>query len=160
MAFTGSHEYLGHTPGHAGGTAFRKSQVGKAFYDFYGESLFRTDLSVSVAELGSLSTTPDRSAKRSPMRPGSSVPTRRTSFSTVPRLPIRSWLTRQLLPVSRPSDRNCHKSINYALAVTDAIPVYLMPERNGYGIIVPIPIVAVGSERRREGGGSEPLGWS
>jgi len=32
--FTESHEYSWHTPGHAGGTAFRKSQVGKAFYDF------------------------------------------------------------------------------------------------------------------------------
>ena len=41
-------------PGHAGGTAFRKTPVGKAFYDFYGENLFRTDLSVSVGELGSL----------------------------------------------------------------------------------------------------------
>ena len=37
------------------------------------------------------------------------------------------------------ADRNCHKSINYALTVTDAIPVYLMPSRNGYGIIGPIP---------------------
>ena len=48
VEFTESHEYSWHTPGHAGGTAFRKSQVGKAFYDFYGETLFRTDLSVSV----------------------------------------------------------------------------------------------------------------
>ena len=25
------------------------------------------------------------------------------------------------------ADRNCHKSVNYVLTVTDAIPVYLMP---------------------------------
>ena len=79
MAFAESHEYSWHTPGHAGGTAFRKSQVGKAFYDFYGENLFRTDLSVSVAELGSLldHSGPSRRPSRTP--PGSSAPARPTS---------------------------------------------------------------------------------
>jgi arginine decarboxylase len=36
-------------------------------------------------------------------------------------------------------DRNCHKSILHAIMMTGAIPVFLMPTRNNYGIIGPIP---------------------
>jgi len=52
--FAQVYEYSWHTPGHAGGTAFLKSPVGRIFYDYYGENLLRTDLSISVGELGSL----------------------------------------------------------------------------------------------------------
>ena len=37
-------------------------------------------------------------------------------------------------------DRNCHKSILHAITITGAIPVFLMPTRNHYGIIGPIPL--------------------
>ena len=53
-AFAKSYEYSWHTPGHAGGTAFLKHPVGRAFFEFFGEELFRSDLSISVGELGSL----------------------------------------------------------------------------------------------------------
>jgi ornithine decarboxylase/lysine decarboxylase/arginine decarboxylase len=36
-------------------------------------------------------------------------------------------------------DRNCHKSILHALIMTGAVPVFLTPTRNHYGIIGPIP---------------------
>ena len=36
-------------------------------------------------------------------------------------------------------DRNCHKSIEQGLVNTGGIPVFLMPTRNRYGIIGPIP---------------------
>ena len=36
-------------------------------------------------------------------------------------------------------DRNCHKSILHAIIMTGAIPVFLPPTRNHYGIIGPIP---------------------
>jgi arginine decarboxylase len=36
-------------------------------------------------------------------------------------------------------DRNCHKSILHAIMMTGAIPVFLMPKRNNFGIIGPIP---------------------
>ena len=42
------------TPGHMSGTAFLKSPVGSLFYDFYGENTFKSDISVSMGELGSL----------------------------------------------------------------------------------------------------------
>jgi arginine decarboxylase len=52
--FSQVNEYSWHTPGHTGGTAFLKHPAGRAFFDFYGENLFRTDLSISVGALGSL----------------------------------------------------------------------------------------------------------
>ncbi|HQU02782.1 MAG TPA: Orn/Lys/Arg decarboxylase N-terminal domain-containing protein, partial [Acetobacteraceae bacterium] len=54
LSFSEVHEYSWHTPGHTGGTAFLKSPVGRVFADFFGENLLRSDLSVSVGELGSL----------------------------------------------------------------------------------------------------------
>ena len=36
-------------------------------------------------------------------------------------------------------DRNCHKSILHSLIMTGATPIYLVPSRNGLGIIGPIP---------------------
>nr|MCU0923292.1 aminotransferase class I/II-fold pyridoxal phosphate-dependent enzyme [Burkholderiaceae bacterium] len=36
-------------------------------------------------------------------------------------------------------DRNCHKSILHSIIMTGAVPVFLRPTRNHYGIIGPIP---------------------
>jgi lysine decarboxylase/arginine decarboxylase len=36
-------------------------------------------------------------------------------------------------------DRNCHKSAEHAMTMSGAIPTYLVPTRNHYGIIGPIP---------------------
>lgn len=138
--FTDSHEYSWHTPGHSGGTAFRKTQVGKAFYEFYGETLFRTDLSVSVGELGSLldhSGAVGEAEKNASRVFGSEA----TYFvlngtSTANQIVAHNSIIAGDVVLA---DRNCHKSINYGLTVTDAIPVYLVPSRNGYGIIGPIP---------------------
>ena len=52
--FTQNARYSWHTPGHSGGTAFLKTPVGAAFHAFFGENTLRSDLSVSVGELGSL----------------------------------------------------------------------------------------------------------
>lgn len=35
-------------------------------------------------------------------------------------------------------DRNCHKSVEQAITMSGAIPAYLIPSRNRYGIIGPI----------------------
>ena len=64
VKFSKDFEYSWHTPGHAGGTAFRKSPSGRLFYKFFGEQLFRSDLSISVGELG-VSARPFRAARRS-----------------------------------------------------------------------------------------------
>ena len=44
-------------------------------------------------------------------------------------------------------DRNCHKSTEQAMTLTGAIPVYLVPHRNRYGIIGPIYAQALTPER-------------
>ncbi len=54
MQFSQEYEYSWHTPGHTGGTAFLKSPVGRIFFDYFGENLLRSDLSISVGDLGSL----------------------------------------------------------------------------------------------------------
>jgi len=54
VTFSEDFEYSRHTPGHTGGTAFRKTAAGRLFYKFFGKQLFRSDLSISVGELGSL----------------------------------------------------------------------------------------------------------
>src|SRR5258705_9756105 len=52
--FSQEYEYSWHTPGHTGGTAFLKSPIGRIFFDYFGENLLRSDLSISVGALGSL----------------------------------------------------------------------------------------------------------
>ncbi len=42
-----------------GGTAYQKSPAGSLFYDFFGENTMKSDISVSVGELGSLLITQD-----------------------------------------------------------------------------------------------------
>lgn len=41
-------------PGHQGGVFYRKSPIGKVFFDYLGENVFRTDIDNSVLELGDL----------------------------------------------------------------------------------------------------------
>ena len=47
--------------------------------------------------------------------------------------------TRVVEELSELVDRNCHKSILHAITMTGAVPVFLMPTRNHFGIIGPIP---------------------
>jgi arginine decarboxylase len=142
--FSGEHEYSWHTPGHAGGTAFLKTPVGRVFHDFFGEQAFRSDLSVSVTELGSLldHSGPAGAAEANAARIfGADM----TFFvlngtSTANQVVGHSCIVPGDVVLA---DRNCHKSLNYALTVTDARPAYLLPTRNGYGIIGPVPVQAL-----------------
>src|SRR4029079_6502076 len=54
MEYARGASYSWHTPGHGGGVAFRKSPVGQLFYEFFGENTLRSDISVSVGQVGSL----------------------------------------------------------------------------------------------------------
>lgn len=137
--FAGTYEYSWHTPGHTGGTAFLKHPVGRAFFEFFGEELFRSDLSISVGELGSLldHSGPIGEAERYAARVFGAD---RTYFvtngsSTSNRVILMSSVTRDQIALC---DRNCHKSVEHAMTLTGAIPTYLMPSRNYLGIIGPI----------------------
>lgn len=138
--FADTCEYSWHTPGHTGGTAFMKTAVGRSFLDFYGEQMLRSDLSVSVGELGSLNdhSGPVAAAERNAARVfGADY----TFFSVG-----GSSASNQIILHSAVTDgdavlvdRNCHKSLNYALNQSGAVPLYLRPRRNARGLIGPVP---------------------
>ncbi|KJY40855.1 arginine decarboxylase, partial [Streptomyces sp. NRRL B-1568] len=145
--FGDAHEYSWHTPAHAGGVAFLKSPVGRAFFDYFGESLLRSDLSISVEELGSLfeHTGPIGDAERNAAR---IFGAERTYFvlhgnSTADRMVGHFCVASDEIALV---DRNCHKSVLHGLVLSGARPVYLVPTRNGYGLAGPLPPAAL---RRR-----------
>jgi arginine decarboxylase len=140
MKFSQEYEYSWHTPGHTGGTAFLKAPVGRIFFDYFGENLLRSDLSVSVGNLGSLldHTGPigehEKYAARVFGAHRTYCVTNGTSMSN--RVIFMAAVARDQIALC---DRNCHKSIEHSLVMTGAIPTYLVPLRNRYGIIGPIP---------------------
>jgi arginine decarboxylase len=140
MKFSQEYEYSWHTPGHTGGTAFLKSPVGRIFFDYFGENLLRSDLSISVGALGSLldHTGPmgahERYAARVFGAHRTYCVTNGTSMSN--RVIFMAAVARDQIALC---DRNCHKSIEHSLVMTGAIPTYLVPLRNRWGIIGPIP---------------------
>ena len=140
MKFSQEYEYSWHTPGHTGGTAFLKSPVGRMFFDYFGENLLRSDLSISVGALGSLldHTGPmgahERYAARVFGAHRTYCVTNGTSMSN--RVIFMAAVARDQIALC---DRNCHKSIEHSLVMSGGIPTYLVPLRNRYGIIGPIP---------------------
>jgi arginine/lysine/ornithine decarboxylase len=140
MKFTQDYEYSWHTPGHTGGTAFLKSPVGRIFFDYFGENLLRSDLSISVGALGSLldHTGPigehERYAARVFGADRTYCVTNGTSMSN--RVIFMAAVGEGQIALC---DRNCHKSIEHSLVMTGGVPSYLVPLRNRYGIIGPIP---------------------
>jgi len=137
--FARVHEYSWHTPGHTGGTAFLKSPVGRIFYDYFGENLLRSDLSISVGELGSLldHSGPIGESEKYAARVFGAHRTYcvTNGTSTANRLIFTAAVTRDQIALC---DRNCHKSIEHGLTLTGAIPTYYVPLRNRWGIIGPI----------------------
>jgi arginine decarboxylase len=132
--------YSWHCPGHSGGVAFLKSPVGQMFHQFFGENMLRADVCNAVEELGQLldHTGPVAASERNAARiyncdhlyfvtNGTSTSNKMVWNSTV--------APGDVVVV----DRNCHKSILHAIIMTGAIPVFLMPTRNHFGIIGPIP---------------------
>src|SRR6476620_11237236 len=152
------HEYSWHTPGHTGGTAFLKSPVGRVFYDYFGENLLRSDLSISVGELGSLldHTGPIGESEKYAARVFGAhrtyTVTNGTSGSN--RIIFMASLTQNDIALC---DRNCHKSIEHGLVMTGAIPVFLVPHRNRYGIIGPIYPEDLQPEAVRKHASANPL---
>jgi arginine decarboxylase len=132
--------YSWHCPGHSGGVAFLKSPVGQMFHQFFGENMLRADVCNAVEELGQLldHTGPVAASERNAARIFNSdhlyFVTNGTSTSN--KIVWHSTVAPGDIVVV---DRNCHKSILHAIMMTGAIPVFLMPTRNNFGIIGPIP---------------------
>ncbi|OIP12877.1 MAG: lysine decarboxylase [Betaproteobacteria bacterium CG2_30_59_46] len=139
--YAGDGSYSWHCPGHSGGVAFLKSPVGQMFHQFFGENMLRADVCNAVDELGQLldHTGPVAASERNAARifnadhlffvtNGTSTSNKMVWHSTV--------APGDVVVV----DRNCHKSILHAIIMTGAVPVFLTPTRNHYGIIGPIPL--------------------
>ncbi len=133
--------YSWHCPGHSGGVAFLKSPVGQMFHQFFGENLLRADVCNAVDELGQLldHTGPVAAAERNAARIFGAdhlfFVTNGTSTSN--KIVWHYTVAQGDIVVV---DRNCHKSVLHAITMTGAIPVFLTPKRNHYGIIGPIPL--------------------
>lgn len=156
--FSETHEYSWHTPGHEGGTAFLKSPVGRAFWQFFGQQVFRSDLSVSVAEVGSLldHSGPIGQAER---RAASVFGADMTFFvtngtSTSNRIVYQASVTAGDVMLL---DRNAHKSIEQATTITHGVPIYLRTTRNHLGIIGPVPPAEMTKEAVAEKVRNSPL---
>ena len=131
--------YSWHCPGHSGGVAFLKSPVGQMFHQFFGENMLRADVCNAVEELGQLldHTGPVAASERNAARIFNAdhlyFVTNGTSTSN--KIVWHSAVAPGDVVVV---DRNCHKSILHAIIMTGAIPIFLMPTRNNFGIIGPI----------------------
>ena len=140
MEYSEKYKYAWHTPGHMGGVAFIKSPHGKVFFDYMGENVFRTDLSTSVTELGSLQEHTEITGQAEEYA-AEAFGADRTYFvtngtSTSNKMVIMSVVTKDDIVLV---DRNCHKSVSHALMMSQSTPIYLKPRRNAYGIIGLIP---------------------
>ncbi|QEY73497.1 Orn/Lys/Arg decarboxylase N-terminal domain-containing protein [Pseudomonas denitrificans (nom. rej.)] len=139
MKFSRVYEYSWHTPGHTGGTGFLKSPAGRAFFDFFGEELLRSDLSISVGDLGSLldHSGPIGDSERYAARVFGAHRSYHVTngSSTSNRVILMASVTRDQIALC---DRNCHKSAEHAMTMSGAIPTYLVPSRNHLGLIGPI----------------------
>src|SRR5258705_2708586 len=132
--------YSWHCPGHSGGVAFLKSPVGQMFHQFFGENMLRADVCNAVEELGQLldHTGPVAASERNAARIFNAdhcfFVTNGTSTSNK-MVWHHSVAPGDVVVV----DRNCHVSILHSIIMTGAVPVFLTPTRNHYGIIGPIP---------------------
>jgi arginine/lysine/ornithine decarboxylase len=132
--------YSWHCPGHSGGVAFLKSPVGQMYHQFYGENMLRADVCNAVEELGQLLDhngaigASERNAARIFNADHCYFVTNGTSTSNK-----MVWHHTVAPGDVVVVDRNCHKSILHSIIMTGAIPVFLKPTRNHYGIIGPIP---------------------
>ena len=120
--------------------AFLKSPIGQMYHQFYGENMLRADVCNAVEELGQLLDhngaigASERNAARIFNADHCFFVTNGTSTSNK-----MVWHHTVAPGDVVVVDRNCHKSILHSIIMTGAIPVFLKPTRNHYGIIGPIP---------------------
>jgi arginine/lysine/ornithine decarboxylase len=110
------------------------------YHQFYGENMLRADVCNAVEELGQLLDhdgaigESERNAARIFNADNCFFVTNGTSTSNK-----IVWHHTVAPGDVVLVDRNCHKSVLHAIVMTGAVPVFLKPTRNHYGIIGPIP---------------------
>ena len=146
-------------PGHNGGMFYRRSPVGRVFYEYLGETVFRTDLDNSVVELGDL-LVHEGPARKAEAAAAEIFGADRTYFvlngtSTSNKVVTGALVSRGDLVLF---DRNNHKSNHHgALVLGGGVPVYLPADRNVQGLIGPIDPAALEEERIRAAIRVDPL---
>ncbi|HSW09197.1 arginine/lysine/ornithine decarboxylase [Aquabacterium sp.] len=158
MDYAQDGSYSWHCPGHSGGVAFLKSPVGQMFHQFFGENMLRADVCNAVEELGQLldHTGPIAQSEKNAARifnadhcffvtNGTSTSNKMVWHHTV--------APGDVVVV----DRNCHKSILHSIIMTGAVPVFMTPTRNHFGIIGPIPESEFSPETIRRKIAANPL---
>lgn len=139
-------------PGHQGGQFFRKHPAGRAFYDFYGENIFRSDLCNADVQLGDL-LIHEGYALDAQEHAAQVFNADKTYFvlngtSTSNKVVLNALLAPGDIVLY---DRNNHKSISHgALVQAGAIPVYLETARNPFGSIGGIPEACFNETTLRE----------
>ncbi len=138
--FTEDGDYYWDCPGHMGGMAYVKHPVGVEFIKFFGENIMRADIGVATAEMG------DYLVHIGPPKKSEEIAAKVfgadwtfygvAGSSGSNRVVAQGAIGADEIAVV---DRNCHKSLNHGLTLSRARPVYLIPSRNGYGLIGPIP---------------------
>ena len=157
-ATTASANTRGRRPAIRAASRSSSRPIGRVFFDFYGENLFRTDMGIERGALGSLlgHTGPIGESERYIAR----VFGAHRSYSV---LNGTSASNRAIMSACVGDDeialcdRNCHKSIEQGLAISGGIPVFLSPTRNRYGIIGPIPPERLSPRRSRKCIADNPL---
>ena len=146
-------------PGHNGGMFYRRSPVGRVFYEYLGETVFRTDLDNSVVGLGDL-LVHEGPARKAEAAAAEIFGADRTYFvlngtSTSNKVVTGALVSRGDLVLF---DRNNHKSNHHgALVLGGGVPVYLPADRNVQGLIGPIDPAALDEERIRAAIRANPL---
>lgn len=124
-------------PGHQGGQFFANHPLGRVFFDFYGETLFRSDLCNADVKLGDL-LIHEGAALEAQRNAARIYNADKTYFvlngtSTSNKVVTSALLARGDLVLF---DRNNHKSVHMgALVLSGARPVYLETARNAWGFI-------------------------
>ena len=124
-------------PGHQGGAYIRPHPAGRAFYDFYGEELFRSDLCNADVAMGDL-LIHEGAPLKAQKAAAKIYNADKTYFvlngtSASNKVVLNAALTPGDLVLY---DRNNHKSVNHgALLQAGATPIYLETARNPFGFI-------------------------
>lgn len=125
------------TPGHHGGQFFRKHPAGRALYDWFGENLFRSDMSSSDVFMGDLliheGAPYDAEVHAAKVFNADFTYFVMNGTSTANKMVCNALLAPGDLVLF---DRNNHKSLHHgALVQVGAKPVYVQTGRNPFGFI-------------------------
>ena len=124
-------------PGHQGGQFFAKHPTGRAFYDFFGDHIFRADLCNADVKLGDLliheGCAHDAQAHAATVYNADKTYFVLNGTSSANKVVLNALLTPGDIILY---DRNNHKSICHGgLVISGATPIYLETARNPFGSI-------------------------